>query len=668
MSTLGAVGFTAVVSAELVAAALLCSLTLRPRSPVCWLLVGYVVLLAETSALTNALSPFRLVDRAGIASLATAFLVASAVAWLRLGGYRVPRADTRLRLGVAEWLLVAAVSASVLYQLTLGLTMPPNNWDSLTYHLSRTAAWVQHRGVYWIPDAPTDRMNEFQPVAEQQILVLFVAMGRASLFAFPQWLAELALVGAVYETARQIGHSAREAIFAALLFATFPLVALEGTTAQNDLVAAAPAAVAVALILGGTTVELMVAGVALGLALGVKLTTLFVVPLVLVLALTRGRRVLAVVAFSGTAGFLLFSSWSFVLNLIHTGSLLGQGRDRITQQASPSLVGSPTTLFRIVYDLFDLSGLSLTLIDTLAVAGAVLAVALLVVALRRGQPARAIAVAVTPALPFLVPRLVPFAAHATKIAAQAVHLPVENPSTTGGVFLWGIDSRVGEDFSAFGAIGGPLLFLGALWLLFRRDGLVAQRLLAGALPLFLVLLSLTSKYNPWLARFLLVPTALAVPLMAIVARQRALAAAIACVAVIQLSLVHVHNEQKPLTSSAGRPWGLTQAGVLRDTFRPEYAQAPIELSRLVPSGACLGAAVGRDDPSFLLYGSRFQRRVRYLPIQDAADAARAAGLRFVVFGTDVPAASFQRGWTLHPLTTGRPALWTLAVSRVPGCG
>jgi hypothetical protein len=42
--------------------------------------------------------------------------------------------------------------------------------------------------VYWIPNAPTDRINEFQPLAEEEILFLFVATGKKALFGLPRFL------------------------------------------------------------------------------------------------------------------------------------------------------------------------------------------------------------------------------------------------------------------------------------------------------------------------------------------------------------------------------------------------------------------------------------------------------------------------------------------------
>ena len=53
------------------------------------------------------------------------------------------------------------------YQAVLAVTVPANNADALTYHLSRVASWAHHGGVFWIPNAPTDRLNQFPPNAEE---------------------------------------------------------------------------------------------------------------------------------------------------------------------------------------------------------------------------------------------------------------------------------------------------------------------------------------------------------------------------------------------------------------------------------------------------------------------------------------------------------------------
>ena len=165
---------------------------------------------------------------------------------------RVPCAAS-FRSPVGGRLSCRCSSLALGYELLLALTVPPNNWDSLQYHLPRVAAWAQHGGIYWIAErADRHPQYAFQPLAEQEILFLFVAFGKARLFALPQYLAELAVLLAVYGASRRLGFDARgRRLQRPPSLATFSLVALESMTAQNDLVAASFPAVAACLILGG---------------------------------------------------------------------------------------------------------------------------------------------------------------------------------------------------------------------------------------------------------------------------------------------------------------------------------------------------------------------------------------------------------------------------------
>jgi hypothetical protein len=643
--------------------------SLRIRSFVSSVLAAYVVLVAVVTAITIALSPFRLVTHWGLEVISAIALGAALLLWNRRGrpAFPLPSA-VALRaalLDPAVLVLLVAVVGSSLYELVLVFGAPPNNWDSLTYHLTRAAGWAQHGGVHWIGNAPTDRINEFQPLAEQQVLLLFVTSGRAALFALPQWLAGLVAIVGVFGVAARLGFAYRTAAFAALLFGTFPLVALESSTAQNDLVAAALPIAAAALVLGGSRAELSLAGVALGLALGVKLTTAYAVPIPIALALLRGRRDGVRVASAAAASFVLLGMWGFVLNLVHTGNLLGHGEGRTEQQASPSLTGTPTTAFRVLHDLLDLSGLGLRLTDLFVALAVVFAAVVFALARKRGVDAvYAGLAAFAAAFPLLVPRLIPVVAHGLKIMGDAIHMPVTDPATTGGAFFWSIDYGSSEDLSSFGAIGGPALLLVSLALLARRRRVDPARLsIAAALPTFIVLLALTSKYNPWLSRFLLVPVALAAPLLAVLGRRRLPAFAIATVAIVQLALVHVHNQQKPLTGAHPAPWNATQQQALRLTYRPGFAEVVTHLRRLQNS-SCVGAVLRPDDPGFLLFGSGLQHRVEFLPVRGVVAATRDLGLDQVVVGefTETRRELAAAGWRVQILGDSHGAQWLLATT------
>ncbi len=222
----------ALMLAMLPTTSLLIATSLRLERLAPTLLTAYVALVAETSALTLALSPFREVKRGPLALSEVAVLSLALLVWWRRGRPGLGlAAGTRAIAAVARDPVVALfpviVAIALGYELVLVLTAPANNWDSLTYHLPRVAAWVQHGGLYWIPHAPTDRMNEFQPLAEQENLFLFAATGKGALFALPQYIAELAILVGIYTAARRLGYDTRRALLSALLFASFTVVALE---------------------------------------------------------------------------------------------------------------------------------------------------------------------------------------------------------------------------------------------------------------------------------------------------------------------------------------------------------------------------------------------------------------------------------------------------------
>jgi len=649
-----------------VATALFAAATIPTRSIVLTLLSAYVLLLAEVTGLTLALSPLHAVTRAGL-GVGEALALAGVLLVWGFRGRPVPRAlsaVSTLRLAARDpafVLFASIVAAALAYELVLVLTVPANNWDSLTYHLARVAAWAQHGGIYWIPHAPTDRMNEFQPVAEQQVLFLFVATHKGALFALPQFVAQLVIVVGIYSIARALHFDPAPAACAALFFTTLSLVALEATTSQNDLVAASLPVTAAALILSGGTVAAVLAGLAIALGLGVKLTTALVLPILVAVSLRAGgRRSVLPLALGGCVGFVGLAMWGFVLNLVHTGHVLGHGEGRVEQTTSPSWPGSLITLTQITYRLLDLTGFD-ERVRIVAAAAGVAVIALVVLLLRRPRRERLRVTALVAAV-LLSPMLVLLGAALARHVVNAIV-----PDTVGTP-----NHRSSEDFSAFGPLG-PIVLVAGIMLaavpFARRRDHPDRLALAASLPLFLTILALTSRYNPWLSRFLIVPVALTVPLAAPLFRRHATALAVVAVAAVSLGLTLGRNELKPLHSRFGRPWSLNWVEAAALTFRPAAAAAASDLQRTLPKNACVGVAVGSDDPSYLVYGPALSHHVVYLPLERTPDAAGRAALRYVVVDTStVPATALAAaGWDVRPLSGRfkRRPFWSLATRPGP---
>ena len=184
--------------------------------------------------------------------------------WRARGRPLPPVPPVDLRDGIGRHPILVAlgvvVGGALVYQLFIVLATPPNNWDSMSYHLPRAAEWLQRARVEYVPDPPTERINALQPGSELEILWTFAFLGRDTAAALPQLLAEVASLVGVYAIARRIGFGRPDSVFASLLAGTLTQVALQSVTTQNDLLAASFVVAAAALVLGRSRAEVVLAG------------------------------------------------------------------------------------------------------------------------------------------------------------------------------------------------------------------------------------------------------------------------------------------------------------------------------------------------------------------------------------------------------------------------
>ena len=124
-----------------------------------------------------------------------------------------------------------------------------------------------------------------------------------------------------------------------------------------------------------------------------------------------------------------------------------------------------------------------------------------------------------------------------------------------------------EDLSGFGPLGPALLVGAPLALALSAPARGADRrriALALALPVYIVLLALTAKYNIWITRFLIVPVVLTAPLFGGIFRNRLAALAAIAVAGATIGLTLADDANKKLDGRFGRPWNLSQVQALEE--------------------------------------------------------------------------------------------------------
>lgn len=248
-----------------------------------------------------------------------------------------------------------------------GLMVPPNNWDGMSYHLSRVGYWLQNRtlGTYVTQDT---RQLYLLPNAE--ILVLWtMAFLKMDILAFmPQYISYLAIFILVFLFSRFLEFKPAPALFAALLWSSVTEIMLEATSVQNDLVVTFFMLAGVYFFLKGlkncAKSYLFASAIALGLSLGTKATSLFVFPGLLLSGF------LIIFCYSGQRSklffhwfiyvffsFLLFGSYIYFQNFMSYGFFLGP-KAILEKHSTFSLVNAVNNLIHIGKRFFDTSGLT----------------------------------------------------------------------------------------------------------------------------------------------------------------------------------------------------------------------------------------------------------------------------------------------------------------------
>src|SRR5437868_9773870 len=169
------------------------------------------------------------------------------------------------------------------------------------------------------------------------------------------------------------------------------------------------------------------------------------------------------------------------------------------------------------------------MVRVLAGVGVAAAIAGAVYGSRRGRR-RALVDATVAGLPFFTPLLTIGGADVLAWATARAGIPVHVGGWAGGLNRGSV-----EDSSAFGPVAAVFLVATAVVVV---AAYVARRVdvrmlaLGLALPVFLLLLGLQSKWNPWETRFLIAPAALTAPLLAAWFRSRLAAASLLAMAML----------------------------------------------------------------------------------------------------------------------------------------
>ncbi len=535
--------------ALVLATAALAASCLRLRSAVGFLLAAYVLATAEIVAISLGLSTVRSLTRPAVLALVVVvFVVVAAVWWwLERPRPRLAHLGHALRdaLGDRAVAALAALAVAVhLYLLVVSFALPQSLADTLLYHLPRAALWKQQHAVAYVLDAPDQRINAFPPVAEIEAMVSMVLSNGDRYVGLVQLLALVAACAAIVGIARRVGLSRSAALFGALAFATFTVVALQAPTALNDLVVASLLVVCTYFAIGSSRAELGLCATALALAVGAKGTVVFALPVLAVFVLaSQPRSRWWPLAATGATGLAAGSFW-FVVNVVETGNPRGgvtfdPAADPVLERVRLSFV-----------DLLELSNTDATgylvsprwglaVLAAACIVGVVLAV--------RGRPrAGGVALLIGVLAFFATPLLVTWVRVADRVLAHArsaVGLGSREPTTRlpAGFIESPMHSSYGLAF--------VVLFMGAGVLVVddvrRRRLPVAALVALAGVPVAVLLSALALAYDPQRMRYVAFAVALAATVLGTALRVRPLAWTSIALATVTLAVAVAYFVPRP---------------------------------------------------------------------------------------------------------------------------
>jgi hypothetical protein len=119
--------------------------------------------------------------------------------------------------------------------LTLGLiaiVAPPNNWDSMDYHMPRVVHWIQNHSVEHYPTSYTPQL--FSPPWSGFAIMHFQILTGGDRFAnLVQWFSMVGSLIGVSLIAKELGADTRGQVFSVVLSATIPVGILHATNTKD---------------------------------------------------------------------------------------------------------------------------------------------------------------------------------------------------------------------------------------------------------------------------------------------------------------------------------------------------------------------------------------------------------------------------------------------------
>lgn len=201
--------------------------------------IAFVVVIALQTILLNILSLFHSLTRFWLVTGNLIFLCAGTV-WITYRNHKGEKALHQCHGMFRKLSRNRAFQLMLPLWLVIGITAwiyPPNNYDSMTYHMPRVIHWIQNQSIGYFP-TPIDRQNVMGPGAEYLLLFFQLITDSDEIANFVQFLSFILLFFSTYYIVRTIRLPLKWRSSVIMITMTAPIAIMEASNTKNDLVAA----------------------------------------------------------------------------------------------------------------------------------------------------------------------------------------------------------------------------------------------------------------------------------------------------------------------------------------------------------------------------------------------------------------------------------------------
>lgn len=193
-----------------------------------------------TVLITEGLSVVNAINRATVIAVWSGTLILVAmIIWrnqILPGTFKQLRAWWRnVKLGPGERFLVGGISFYLIILFLIALISPPNNNDSLQYHMARIIHWIQNGNLGYFPVAYLPQLFN-PPAAEILLMHNYLLVGGDQLVNLVQWTFMVASLVVVSLIAKGLGAGRTGQWLAVVFLLALPIGILEATSTQNDII------------------------------------------------------------------------------------------------------------------------------------------------------------------------------------------------------------------------------------------------------------------------------------------------------------------------------------------------------------------------------------------------------------------------------------------------